>query len=128
MGLKKLVLILGLLVSGGNSMVEPCEDFACDSLAVRAILDSNGLTNKDLKDLNYSVSDSGRIVKLSLNNLELTNLPPEIGKLNALDTLDLRHNKLMELPMEEIKALPALKKLKLDFKTEVFCCAIIDPM
>jgi len=84
MGLKKLVLILGLLVSSGHSQVAPCEDYACDSLAVRAILDSNGMSNLSVQLVDKSELYESRIVNLFISELALTSLPSEIGNLTAL--------------------------------------------
>ncbi len=89
-----------------------------DTLAIRAILDSNGLY-----DISYkSVSEikNGRVVDLNLNKLNVTfipqelgllrlkrlhcadnsldSLPVEIGKLRSMDKLILKNNTLVKLP------------------------------
>jgi hypothetical protein len=96
----RLVSIM-ILTTALNSFgqVEPCQDYTCDSLAVRAILDSNGLYNTSVHSLSMPVTN-GRIVQLALDELGLQQLPPEIGKLNALTWLYLAHNQLTSLPAE----------------------------
>jgi hypothetical protein len=72
-------------------------DYRTDTLAVRAILDSNGLASISVD----SVSDSaqGRIVKLRLNGKSLHGVPAVIGNLTALDSIDFSHNELTDLPL-----------------------------
>jgi internalin A len=53
-----------------------------------------------------------RSPSLNLSNLGLTALPPEVGSLAALTTLDLRNNRLVTLP-PEVGSLTALTKLDL---------------
>jgi hypothetical protein len=74
------------------------DNYTTDSLAVRAILDSNGLTNVDVEDV--TTARGGRIVTLSIVNRRLTVIPPEIGNLTALEELTLRNNSLTSLPDE----------------------------
>jgi len=111
--MKNLILILGLLVVSGYSQVTPCEDYACDSLAVRAILDSNGLTSRDINSVVEKIED-GRITRVSFNSLDLSTLPPEIGNLTGLKILELDSNKLTSLP-PEIGQLSTLVLLKLSY-------------
>lgn len=69
-----------------------------DSLAVREILDSNGLSNVPV----YSVSDSsnGRITALNLRNKNLSRLVPAVGRLTQLKSLELSQNSITYLPPE----------------------------
>lgn len=75
-----------------------CQDYTRDSLAVRAILDSNGLDSITVA----SVTDSsgGRIWRLRLRAKNLTIIPPEIGNLTGLKELELRNNTISTLPPE----------------------------
>jgi len=99
-GLKKLVLILGLMVWGGYSQVTPCEDFACDSLVLRTILDVNGLESIPVDSVSLVSPGNGRIFSINLSNLGLVILPPEIGKFDSLYQLNLNDNHLSDLPTE----------------------------
>jgi len=56
-----------------------------DVVAVRAILDANGLTKLPFEDV-AEVQD-GRVVKLVLNEVGITHLPDAIGKLTSLRSL-----------------------------------------
>jgi Leucine-rich repeat (LRR) protein len=103
------------------SQVEPCQDYTCDSLAVRAILDSNGLDEFDNimerpcfgpPTLCVKVNN-GRISTLRISDIDLKTLPPEIGQLTALQHLFLEGNQLTSLP-PEIWQLTALIGLRLD--------------
>lgn len=91
--ISKLLLFIFLLVLNIYS-----QDYTQDSLAVRAILDSNSLQNVSVE----SVSDSngGRIVELNLERYSLTSLPPEIGNLSSLERILCSFNKLKTLPAE----------------------------
>ncbi len=53
------------------SQVEPCQDYTCDSLAVRAILDSNGLSELPVEAVARRTGMDGRIGSL-------TRMPPVI--------------------------------------------------
>lgn len=88
------------------------QDFTRDSLAVRAILDSNGLDSITVA----SVIDSseGRIWRLKLRAKNLTTIPPEIGNLTNLEELELRNNNLTSIP-PEIGNLTNLTRLYLSF-------------
>jgi len=98
--LKKLVLIFINLLLSGYSQVTPCEDYACDSLAVRAVLDSNGRTDVLVKDVAVVDTSDGRIIALQFGSSDLTNLPSEIGNLTELTFLNLINNQLTSLPAE----------------------------
>jgi Leucine-rich repeat (LRR) protein len=83
-----------------------------DSLLVRAILDSNGLNALPVAAV-ADISESLRIVKLSLVDRGLWLLPPSIGGLDELVTLDVSNNTLFAIP-EEIGRLKNLSTLILD--------------
>ncbi len=74
------------------------QDYTADSLAVRTILDVNGL--QTLSVASVSDSSKGRIWRLTLVGKKLTTLPPAIGSLTGLQYLDLRTNNLTTLPAE----------------------------
>jgi len=109
--MKQLVIIFTLLLSNGYSQITPCQNYACDSVTVRAILDSNGLN--DLLVVYVSDSLNGRIISLDFTSRNLTTLIPEIGKLSALSGLNLRSNQISSLP-NEIGNLTSLIGLVLD--------------
>ncbi len=74
------------------------QDYKADSLAVRAILDSNGLQSIMVN----SVADTleGRIWKLVVNGKKMTTIPSEIGNLTELKILEFRANELTTIPPE----------------------------
>lgn len=74
------------------------QDYKEDSLAVRAILDSNGLFNLNVDQV--ANKDSGRITSLSIWNYNLKKIPIQIGKLTALTFLNFSKNELNSLPPE----------------------------
>ena len=64
---------------------EQCKTYKCDSLAVRAILDSNGLFDIPVDSVSNKNSN-GRIDKLEMRNIGLTNIPKEIKKNGTFKT------------------------------------------
>lgn len=92
---KTLVLLSSLFLFSGTGV--SALDYQTDTLAVRTILDSNGLTSISVD----SVSDSaqGRIVKLRLNGKSLHVIPAAIGNLTALDSINFSNNELTDLPL-----------------------------
>ena len=70
-----------------------------DTLAVRAILDSNGMVTSPVNEF-VLYSDSGRVLCLNLYNKGISKLPSEIGKLVKLEQLWLDNNKLDFIPPE----------------------------
>lgn len=68
-----------------------------DAMAVRAILDANGLTKKTVEGV--SVVENGRIVKLYLQEGGITELPDAIGKLDALRLLHLYGDRKQPYPL-----------------------------
>jgi Leucine-rich repeat (LRR) protein len=120
--MKKLILfavalsLFSCLLNNGkddkvDSKIEPCEDFTCDSLTVRAVLDNIGLNGVTVNAV--SESWDGRIKSLNLEGRQITTLPPEIGKLSALAGLYLNINQLTALP-PEIGQLTSLQDVILD--------------
>lgn len=89
-----------------------CGDFACDSLQVRALLDSNGHFNVTVASVVQAGSSPPRITALDLSGLQLTVLPAGIGRISILVRLDLSGNLLSALP-SGIGALRALRTLDL---------------
>ena len=75
-------LLVGLLLIVVNSsgQVEPCSTYTCDSLAVRAILDSNGLDTVSVREVvsdaivfgDKTFESEGRISLLSIREGELS--------------------------------------------------------
>ncbi len=107
--LKKNVLIISITFLVSFFIIDSfSQDYVQDTLAVRAILDSNGLYTIPVD----SVGDTsgGRIVNLSFIDMGLTKLPPEIGKLSSLTMLYFRENAITALPAE-IGNLKSLKTL-----------------
>lgn len=68
-----------------------------DALAVRALLDANGLEKKTIEGV--SVIEGGRIVGLYLQECGITTLPAEIGKLDALRMLWLYGDRKQSYPL-----------------------------
>jgi hypothetical protein len=89
----------------------PCPDYACDSAAVRVILDANSLEEVAVGQV--SARTDGRITSLALEYRHLDTLPPDVGRLSSLRTLRLDRNDLKGLP-REIGALHTLEMLLLD--------------
>ncbi len=64
-----------------------------------------------LKNAEYD--DNGKIVKLNLSGLNLSQVPIELGQLTNLQRLDLHSNKLSQLPVE-LGQLTNLQELRID--------------
>ncbi len=99
---KRIFLILPVIILFFLSINTFSQTYSDDSLAVRAILDSNGLY--DISVDSVTDSSGGRIVVLDLDNqfdqFNITSLPPEIGNLTNLEKLNLWDNFLTSLPQE----------------------------
>jgi hypothetical protein len=89
-----------------------CSTFVCDTLQVRALLDSNGLFSIGTAQISRTASSPLRITELRLTQLKLTVLPEGLGKLELLTLLDLSDNLLKSLP-SSIGNLRALRSLDL---------------
>jgi hypothetical protein len=89
--------------------------YVADTVAVRAILDSNGYTSLGVEGPITGV-DTGRITRLTLigygTDLGPLKIPPDIGKLTALTELDLDHDSLFSIP-PDIGKLTKLRVLEL---------------
>ena len=70
--------------------------YSADSVIVKNILESMLDTIRSVSDV--SDSANGRIVSLHINDLTYKNIPPEIGNLSALTSLDLSLNGIDSLP------------------------------
>ena len=90
------------------------QDYVQDTLAVRAILDSNGLYDVSVEDV--SDSSGGRIIHIVFTGKDITSLPAEIGNLTNLTSLWLSTNELTSLPAE-IGNLANLIDLVLDYNS-----------
>jgi hypothetical protein len=75
-----------------------CGSRQCDSLAVRSILDANGLTDVAVDSVVQTDSGSGRVTGLLLKGRNIKTVSKDIGSLSALKTLDLRNNRIGSLP------------------------------
>ncbi len=74
------------------------QNYKEDSLAVRAILDSNGLSTVTVEEV--SKVGNNRIDTLLLQERALSTLPSEIGNITKLTHLDLHDNSLESIPSE----------------------------
>ena len=90
-----------------------CTSFACDSMAVRTILDENGLDAVTVAQVSGIDTASGRIATLDLAGYGLIDLTRNLGSLSELTTLNVRNNQLVALP-KEIGYLRNLKACYLD--------------
>lgn len=90
-----------------------CTSFECDSIAVREILDANGLIDLPVHSVITKDPATDRVVKLNLSGKMITTIPKDIGSLSQLRIFDVRNNSITSLP-EQIGYLQALKILYLD--------------
>ncbi len=60
---RRFVLIL---LASSTLLAQPCQDYACDSSRIRAILDTNGLDTVRVEDVVYGI-ENGRVIGLWLN-------------------------------------------------------------
>jgi hypothetical protein len=74
------------------------QDLRQDTLAVRILLDQNGLTATPVSQVAQIDPAAGRVVALRLGGRNLAALPPQIGSLDALKYLVLSDNLLDSLP------------------------------
>jgi Leucine-rich repeat (LRR) protein len=74
------------------------QDLRQDTLAVRILLDNNGLTATPVAQVVDIDPAEGRVTALRLNGLKLASLPTQIGVLDALKYLVLSDNLLDSLP------------------------------
>jgi hypothetical protein len=74
----------------------PCKNLECDLSAVRAMLDSCGLSGVPVDSV--STVDSGRVTGLYLQNRNMTRLPWGLERLEKLKTLDMSGNAIVTMP------------------------------
>jgi Leucine-rich repeat (LRR) protein len=98
--MKILFLFSAILFMTGLVQGEPCTDYACDSLTVRAILDSNGMVDVTVKEV--TGSNTARIDSLDLAGREIDVLPASIGKLSGLKYLMLGCIRYSGVPRDPI--------------------------
>ncbi len=108
-----------------------------DSLAVRQILDTNGLENVKVDEVVIQKDSAGRakwvviaklqsfdflpasikkldhLTTLNISNTNLTKIPPEIGDLKSITVLGLYYNKITSLP-SEIGNLEEIRTMSVD--------------
>jgi Leucine-rich repeat (LRR) protein len=90
-----------------------CASWQCDSMAVRSILDANGLTNVAVEAVVKTDTATGRIIALDLSGRAMKTVAKDIGSLSALKILDLRNNRIGSLP-EYIGYLRSIQECYLD--------------
>ncbi|MBD3243238.1 MAG: hypothetical protein GF331_21795 [Chitinivibrionales bacterium] len=106
-------------------------DFVRDTLAVRAVLDSNQLLT--VGAITVVDTAGGRIVALSLPARGIQSLPSPVGELTRLTTLDLRYNTLTALP-QSLAGCVRLDNVNVDnnrftaFPTALFACSTISSL
>lgn len=115
------ILILTIVIAGSHAFSQILTE---DSLALIAILEANPKTSVIWKDSthrkqpvaewDFVTVENNRIVKINPSRCNLTVLPPEIGHLTELRTLDLDKNNLTALP-PEIGHLTKLEYLHLKY-------------
>ncbi|MBN1982732.1 MAG: leucine-rich repeat domain-containing protein [Chitinivibrionales bacterium] len=92
-GLAKSIALVTLIFFTVNA-----QTYKDDSLAVRAILDSNKFSTIAVTDV--TLTDSNRITGLYVFFEDMSVLPSQIGKLTRLKVLYLMSNSLTEIPAE----------------------------
>ncbi len=91
---RKIAQLICLLLTCSFS-----QNYTEDSLAVRTILDNNGLSSLSVEEVSGKGVEN-RIDTLALETKGLTTLQKEIGTLTALQKLYLKENSLTDLPDE----------------------------
>jgi hypothetical protein len=91
-------LIATVGATAGLAVPAQSQDFIQDTLAVRILLDQNGLLDKPVSQV--ITAEGQRVTQLRLSGLGLVSLPPQIGALSALKYLVLSGNLLDSLPAE----------------------------
>ncbi|GEM_PF-3293836 len=89
---------LALGMAAGLVLPAAAQDLVQDTLAVRILLDQNGLTGTPVAQV--VTIESQRVTQLHLANLKLVKLPTQISALDALKYLVLSGNLLDSLPAE----------------------------
>jgi hypothetical protein len=80
-----------------------------DINAVKAILDANGIHLDNVSA--YISTKDNRVTSLSLTGLGLTTIPPDIGTLTALTSLNLSDNEIGDLP-DAITQVPLTQRIQ----------------
>lgn len=75
--------------------VQPCFDGTCDSIVLRAILDTLGFTNLPLDS--FCTRQNGRIVSVSFRNRTVAFIPRDMVKLMSVTFLDLGKTQITAL-------------------------------
>lgn len=122
----KLVVELHDITVAGDSVVDVgtlnftiqqffkgCTSFECDSMAVRSILDANGLTEVPVESVVTVDTAAARIIEFDISHQSIATVTKEIGSLSRLVTLNLRNNRVQSLP-EQIGYLRSLRECHLD--------------
>lgn len=93
-----LITLTALIATASLAAPALAQDLIQDTLAVRILLDQNGLFDKPVSQV--IATEAERVTQLRLSGLGLVSLPPEIGALSALKYLVLTGNLLDSLPAE----------------------------
>jgi len=109
---KTLFIILGIALTVLLPSPGADRNYETDTLIVRQLLDHAGIS-RSATEVTVRGEGNGRVIILLLENLSLTQLPAEIGDLDALEALSLDNNNLKTLPAE-ICRLQALEVLSLE--------------
>jgi Leucine-rich repeat (LRR) protein len=106
-----LILMVIVLAAPLKLQAFVCQASSCDSLIVRAILDSNHLEGIQVDSV---ITWNDEVFKsLSFQSLNMSTLPAGIGRISELKVLRLENNKLKHLP-DDIGELHELIFLRLD--------------
>jgi len=76
----------------------PCQDYACDSLVVRSILDTNGLDSVLVSEVSKLDSLGTRIEGIFFDGRGISIIPDLIGDLTVLKYIDFANNNLNAIP------------------------------
>ena len=95
---RTLAAFLALSAIAIGSIPVRAQDLVQDTLAVRILLDQNGLTATPVAQVAQIDPSVSRITALRLSGLKLTGLPPQISSLTALKYLVASDNLLDSLP------------------------------
>lgn len=104
---------VGTLLLLMQQFFKGCNSFECDSIAVRSILDSNGLYDLPVKSVVSVDPVSLRITALNLPGKSLSTLTKNIGSLSSLEYLNVTRNRISKIP-SEIGYLTSLKEIIAD--------------
>ncbi|CAM0948173.1 unnamed protein product [Alopecurus aequalis] len=94
------------------TIVGPAKLYLTDNLAYLRVLDLDGCLGLKNSAMDY-ICRMILLKYLRLKHTQVTEIPPEIGKLRCLETLDIRHTQVKELT-KELYELPKLAHLYYD--------------